>query len=226
MNSALIVAAGSGKRMNAGINKQFIKLKNKEIIAYTIESFCKNENIDEIVVCIKKDEEAFFKEHILDKYKFKNIRIAYGGKERQDSIYNGLKEINKNCDIILVHDGARPFVDNRIINESIESAKEKKAVVVGVPVKDTIKIVDEDIVESTPERSTLWAAQTPQTFKYKLLVEAYEKAYKNNYYGTDDSMLVENMGQKVTMIMGSYENIKITSPEDINFGEQILNTRR
>ncbi|RDY25112.1 2-C-methyl-D-erythritol 4-phosphate cytidylyltransferase [Romboutsia weinsteinii] len=226
MNSALIVAAGSGKRMNAGINKQFIKLKNKEIIAYTIESFCKNENIDEIVVCIKKDEEEFFKEHILDKYKFKNIRIAYGGKERQDSIYNGLKEVNKNCDIILVHDGARPFVDNRIINESIESAKEKKAVVVGVPVKDTIKIVNEDIVESTPERSTLWAAQTPQAFKYKLLVEAYEEAYKNNYYGTDDSMLVENMGQKVTMIMGSYENIKITSPEDINFGEQILNTRR
>lgn len=226
MNSALIVAAGSGKRMNAGINKQFIKLKNKEIIAYTIESFYKNENIDEIVVCIKKDEEEFFKKHILDKYKFKNIRIAYGGKERQDSIYNGLKEVNKNCDIILVHDGARPFVDNRIINESIESAKEKKAVVVGVPVKDTIKIVNEDIVEATPERSTLWAAQTPQTFKYKLLVEAYEKAYKNNYYGTDDSMLVENMGQKVTMIMGSYENIKITSPEDINFGEQILNTRR
>lgn len=226
MNSVLIVAAGSGKRMNAGINKQFIKLKNKEIIAYTIESFYKNENIDEIVVCIKKDEEEFFKKHILDKYKFKNIRIAYGGKERQDSIYNGLKEVNKNCDIILVHDGARPFVDNRIINESIESAKEKKAVVVGVPVKDTIKIVNEDIVEATPERSTLWAAQTPQTFKYKLLVEAYEKAYKNNYYGTDDSMLVENMGQKVTMIMGSYENIKITSPEDINFGEQILNTRR
>lgn len=226
MNSALIVAAGSGKRMNAGINKQFIKLEDKEIIAYTIESFYENENIDEIVVCIKKDEEEFFKKHILDKYKLKNIRIAYGGKERQDSIYNGLKEIDKNCDIILVHDGARPFVDNRIINESIESAKEKKAVVVGVPVKDTIKIVDEDIVESTPERSTLWAAQTPQTFKYKLLVEAYEKAYKNNYYGTDDSMLVENMGQKVTMIMGSYENIKITSPEDINFGEQILNTRR
>ena len=226
MNSALIVAAGSGKRMNTGINKQFIKLRDKEIIAYTIESFYKNENIDEIVVCIKKDEEEFFKEHILDKYKFKNIKIAYGGKERQDSIYNGLKIINKECNIVLVHDGARPFVDDKIINESIEVAKYKKAVVTGVPVKDTIKIVSEDTVESTPERSTLWAAQTPQTFEYKLLVEAYEDAYRSNYYGTDDSMLVENIGHKVTMIMGSYENIKITSPEDINFGEQILNTRK
>lgn len=226
MNSALIVAAGSGKRMNAGINKQFIKLNNKEIIAYTIEVFSKNKNIDEIVVCIKEEEELFFKEHIIDKYKLKNIKIAYGGKERQDSIYNGLKKINRCCDIVLIHDGARPFVDDTIINRSIESAKRNDAVVAGVPVKDTIKVVSENTIESTPERNTLWSAQTPQTFKYSLIVKAYEEAYKNNYYGTDDSMLVENMGHKVKMIMGSYENIKITSPEDIDFGEQILNTRK
>ena len=216
MYSVIIVAAGSGRRMNLDINKQFIKLREKEIIAHTIQVFYENINIDEIVVCIKKEEEDFFKENIINKYNFKNIKIAYGGKERQDSIYNGLKKLDKNCDIVLIHDGARPFVDHRIINESIKVAKEKKAVVVGVPVSDTIKIVSDGTVQETPERNLLWAAQTPQTFEYNLIIDAYEQAYKNNYYGTDDSMLVENIGQSVTMVMGSYENIKITSPEDLN----------
>ncbi len=226
MNSVIIVAAGSGKRMQRNINKQFIKLNEKEIIAHTIDAFYKNENIDEIIVCIKKEEEEFFKKEIIQKNDFKNIKIAYGGKERQDSIYNGLKSVNKNCKIVLIHDGARPFVDNRIIEESISVAKEKKAVVVGVPVKDTIKIVVDGNITDTPNRDKLWSAQTPQTFDYELITKAYDEAYKVNYYGTDDSMLVENIGQEVTMIMGSYENIKITSPEDLNIGEQILSLRK
>lgn len=226
MNSVIIVAAGSGKRMNMGINKQFIKLNKKEIIAHTIEAFYKNKNIDEIIVCIKKEEEELFKKEIIDKNKFENIKIAYGGKERQDSIYNGLRKLSNKCNIVLIHDGARPFVDDRIINESISTAMEKKAVVVGTPVKDTIKIVNDGNIEGTPSRATLWSAQTPQTFEYDLIIRAYDEAYKNNYYGTDDSMLVENIGQKVTMIMGSYDNIKITSPEDIGIGEQILNSKK
>ena len=226
MNSVIIVAAGSGKRMQRNINKQFIKLNEKEIISHTIDAFYKNKNIDEIIVCIKQEEEEFFKKQILEKNDFKNIKIAYGGKERQDSIYNGLKSVNKNCKIVLIHDGARPFVDNRIIEESISVAKEKKAVVVGVPVKDTIKIVVDGNITDTPNRDNLWSAQTPQTFDYELITKAYDEAYKVNYYGTDDSMLVENIGQEVTMIMGSYENIKITSPEDLNIGEQILSLRK
>lgn len=226
MNSVIIVAAGSGKRMQRNINKQFIKLNEKEIISYTIDAFYKNKNIDEIIVCIKQEEEEFFKKQILEKNDFKNIKIAYGGKERQDSIYNGLKCVDKNCKIVLIHDGARPFVDNRIIEECISVAKEKKAVVVGVPVKDTIKIVIDGKITDTPNRANLWSAQTPQTFDYSLIKKAYDEAYKSNYYGTDDSMLVENIGQEVTMIMGSYENIKITSPEDLNMGEQILSLRK
>lgn len=226
MNSVIIVAAGSGRRMKMDINKQFIKLNKKEIIAHTIDVFYKNENIDEIIVCIKKEEEEIFKDRIINKYNFKNIKIAYGGKERQDSIYNGLKCLNDKCDIVLIHDGARPFVDNRIINDSIKVARDKKAVVVGIPVKDTIKVVCDGIINDTPKRDYLWAAQTPQVFEYKIIKKAYEKAYENNYYGTDDSMLVENIGQKVTMIMGSYDNIKITSPEDIKIGEQILSLRK
>ena len=116
MNSVIIVAAGSGKRMQRNINKQFIKLNEKEIISHTIDAFYKNKNIDEIIVCIKQEEEEFFKKQILEKNDFKNIKIAYGGKERQDSIYNGLKCVDKNCKIVLIHDGARPFVDNRILS--------------------------------------------------------------------------------------------------------------
>lgn len=226
MNSVIIVAAGSGKRMKLDINKQYIKIKEKEVVAHTIEAFYQNPNIDEIIVCIKKEEEEFFRENIIDKYQYKNIKIAYGGAERQDSINNGLKQINDDCSVVLIHDGARPFIDNSVIDKSIEAAKENGAVVVGVPVRDTIKVVNNDTIENTPERSTLWQAQTPQTFRYDLIMRAYEEAYKSNYYGTDDSMLVENIGKSVTMIMGSYENIKITTPEDIDYAEHILNTRK
>jgi len=223
MNGVVIVAAGSGSRMNMGINKQFIKLKDKEIIAYTIEKFYKHKNIDEIVVVIKEEEFEFFKSEIIDKYNFKNIKIAFGGKERQDSVYNGLKKLDKNCDIVLVHDGARPFISEKLIDNCIEEAKNNNAVVVGVPVKDTIKVINEEYdIVGTPDRSKLWAVQTPQTFNYDILLKSYEDAFKNDFYGTDDAMLVERIGYKVKMIEGSYNNIKITTQEDLNIGTQIL----
>ncbi len=223
MNGVVIVAAGTGSRMNMGINKQFIKLEGKEIIAYTIEKFYNNSNIEDIVVVVKEDESEFFKKEILDKYNFKNVKIAYGGKERQDSVYNGLKLLDEKCDVVLIHDGARPFVSDKIIDKSIEEAKEHKAIVVGVPVKDTIKVIDNDKnIVDTPNRSVLWAVQTPQTFYYNILIDAYKDAFKNKFYGTDDAMLVERIGYKVKMLEGSYNNIKITTQEDLNIGSQIL----
>ena len=223
MNGVVIVAAGTGSRMNMGINKQFIKLEGKEIIAYTIEKFYNNLNIEDIVVVVKEDESEFFKKEILDKYNFKNVKIAYGGKERQDSVYNGLKLLDEKCDVVLIHDGARPFVSDKIIDKSIEEAKEHKAIVVGVPVKDTIKVIDNDKnIVDTPNRSVLWAVQTPQTFDYNILIDAYKDAFKNKFYGTDDAMLVERIGYKVKMLEGSYNNIKITTQEDLNIGSQIL----
>ncbi|WP_416361140.1 2-C-methyl-D-erythritol 4-phosphate cytidylyltransferase [Metaclostridioides mangenotii] len=222
LNSVVVVAAGNGKRMNIGINKQFIKLGEKEVIAHTIQVFYINKDIDEIVVCIKPEEEEYFLDNIINKYNFKGVKIAYGGKERQDSIYNGLKKLDEKCDIVLIHDGARPFVDDKIIAESIEEAKIKKAVVVGVPVSDTIKIVKNGEIESTPDRSLLWAAQTPQVFEYDTIKKAYEDAYESGFYGTDDSMLVERIGQKVSMVMGSQKNIKITNPEDLKTANQII----
>ena len=223
MNGVVIVAAGTGSRMNMGINKQFIKLEGKEIIAYTIEKFYNNSNIEDIVVVVKEDESEFFKKEILDKYNFKNVKIAYGGKERQDSVYNGLKLLDEKCDVVLIHDGARPFVSDKIIDKSIEEAKEHKAIVVGVPVKDTIKVIDNDKnIVDTPNRSVLWAVQTPQTFDYNILIDAYKDAFKNKFYGTGDAMLVERIGYKVKMLEGSYNNIKITTQEDLNIGSQIL----
>lgn len=223
MNGVVIVAAGTGSRMNMGINKQFIKLEGKEIIAYTIEKFYNNSNIEDIVVVVKEDESEFFKKEILDKYNFKNVKIAYGGKERQDSVYNGLKLLDEKCDVVLIHDGARPFVSDKIIDKSIEEAKEHKAIVVGVPVKDTIKVIDNDKnIVDTPNRSVLWSVQTPQTFDYNILIDAYKDAFKNKFYGTDDAMLVERIGYKVKMLEGSYNNIKITTQEDLNIGSQIL----
>lgn len=226
MNGVIIVAAGSGSRMNTNINKQFIKLNDKEIIAHTIEKFYNNKNINDIVIVIKEDEAKFFKKEILDKYRFRNIKIAYGGKERQDSVYSGIKLLDKNCKYVLIHDGARPFVDEDIINRSLDEVKAFKSIVVGVPVKDTIKVVNNNNnVVDTPNRSTLWSVQTPQTFDYNIIKKAYEDAFDNNFYGTDDAMLVERIGYTIKMIYGSYNNIKVTTPEDIIIGTQIINSQ-
>lgn len=226
MNGVVIVAAGKGSRMKMDINKQFIKLNGKEIVAYTIEKFYNHSNIQDIVVVVREEEANILKKEILEKYNFKNIKIAFGGKERQDSVYNGLKMLDKDCKNVLIHDGARPFVSKEIIDNSIDAAKNYNAVVVGVPMKDTIKIVNEDNdIVDTPNRSMLWAVQTPQTFNYGILMKAYESAFEGEFYGTDDAMLVEHIGCKVKMIEGSYNNIKVTTPEDINMGIQILKSQ-
>ncbi len=223
MNSLVIVSAGKGSRMKSDLNKQFLKIGNKEVIAHTIDKFYNNENIDEIIIVIREDEKEFFQENIINKYGYKNIKIAFGGKERQDSVYNGLKELDEKSKIVLIHDGARPFVTNEIIKKSIECAKEYNCAIVGVPVKDTIKIVNEkNDVCDTPNRSTLWSIQTPQVFNYSLIMKAHKKAKDDEYYGTDDSMLMEYLGYNVKVVEGSYNNIKITTPEDLKIAEEIL----
>lgn len=223
MNSVIIVSAGRGSRMKADINKQFLKIGEKEVIAHTIDKFYNNKNIREIIIVVREDEKNFFQKNIIDKYGYKNIKIAFGGKERQDSVYNGLKELDKNCEIVLIHDGARPFITDKIIDKSIECARRYNSAIVGVPVKDTIKVVNEDNdVCDTPNRNRLWAIQTPQVFDYSLIMKAHKKAKEDEYYGTDDSMLMEYLGYNVKVVEGSYDNIKITTPEDLKIAEEIL----
>jgi len=222
--SAIIVAAGKGRRMGKDYNKQYIILGDKPIVAHTIEVFEQNSLIDEIILVVGKDEIALVKQDVIEKYNFKKVvSIIEGGDQRQDSVYNGLRAVNNECDIVLVHDGARPFVTDNIIEEGINVVNEAGACIAAVPVKDTIKVVNANMdVVNTPARETLWAIQTPQVFKYKLLMNAYEKLQNSDIKATDDAMLIEALGHTVKIINGSYENIKITTPEDLIVGEGIL----
>lgn len=225
--SAIIAAAGMSNRMGSNMNKQFISIDGKPILAHTIEKFEECIYIDEIIVIAKDDEINYCKREIVNKYKFKKVsKIVRGGKERQDSVYNGILALDERADIVLSHDGARPFIDVKSIIAGIEGAIEYGACVIGVPVKDTIKVVTPDNnIDNTPKRDQLWAAQTPQCFKKEILMEGYRKAIDDNFIATDDSMLVERLGVAVRMIMGSYHNIKITTPEDLIIAEAILKGR-
>ena len=219
MVDAIIVAAGLGKRMNMQKNKQLLKIFDKPVFIWSIEAF-KTECIDRINLVIRKEDEEEI-EYYLKKYKL-NVDIFYGGNERQDSIYNCIKHL-KNSDYVLIHDGARPFISKDIIKRCVCMLEKNKAICVGMPVKDTIKIVDENNnIEFTPDRKSIWMAQTPQCFEYEIVKNAYERAYEKNLYFTDDSSLVqETIGIHSVMVSGDYKNIKITTPEDISIANSI-----
>lgn len=222
--SAIIVAAGKGSRMNTSINKQYLLINDKPVLAHTIEAFEKSGCISEIIVVINKNDKDFFIDSIMKPYSYKKITaVAEGGEDRQASVFNGLCHVSPESDIVVVHDGARPLVTTDIILRSVDAAIKYGAACVGVPVKDTIKKVDKDLyVEYTPERSMLWTIQTPQTFRKNILVEAHKNASTDGFRGTDDSVLAERLGYRVRMVTGSYYNIKITTVEDLAFAETIL----
>lgn len=224
MISAIILAGGKGKRMGAPVSKQFIEIKGKPIIYYTIKKFSENKKIDNIVVVLSKDEVGYFKENILEKYNLKVDNIVIGGTERQDSVYNGLKSLeDTNTDIVLIHDGARPFISDRIIDDGIKFAQVYGACAPGVMPKDTIKIKNEsNFSVSTPERGSLVAIQTPQVFKFNEILECYEKIKINNIVVTDDTMVAEKFGYSVYLYDGEYTNIKVTTPEDLILGEKLI----
>lgn len=222
MNSVIILAGGKGKRMNAEVSKQFILIKEKPIIYYTIKRFMNNSNINEIILVLPKDEIEYFKKDILDKYSLKIDCIVEGGSERQDSVYNGLKAVKKKG-IVLIHDGARPFVSDEIINNGIKYASIYGASAPGVMPKDTIKIKDDNsFSKNTPNRSDLVAIQTPQVFKYDMILECHERIKNNKTIVTDDTMVVELYNNKVYIYEGDYKNIKITTPEDLILGEYLV----
>lgn len=222
--SVVIVAAGKGTRMNVDINKQYLKLNDKEVVAHTIEKFESCDFINEIIVVVGKEEVDYFNECILAKYKFSKVKaVVAGGQERQNSVYNGLMRVSENTDIVVIHDGARPLVKKEQIIDSIKEANNVGACVIGVPVKDTIKTCNsENFVTDTPERDKLWIVQTPQTFRYKWIMDAHEKFNQSNLKITDDAMLIEMMDYPLKMVKGSYDNIKITTPEDLIIAEMML----
>ncbi|MGF7431878.1 2-C-methyl-D-erythritol 4-phosphate cytidylyltransferase [Thermoanaerobacterium thermosaccharolyticum] len=224
--SVIIVAAGKGKRMGTKLNKVFLNLNGKPVLYYTIKAFENVDEIDEIVLVVSESDLEFCKSEIVNKYNFKKVKhIVVGGSERQESVFMGLKSVDNRCNIVLIHDGARPFIDRVTLQKGIEEAKSHCAVGIAVPVKDTIKVVDNDnFVIDTPDRNRLMAIQTPQIFDYKLIYKAHLKAIEDGFLGTDDTVLVERLGYKVKLVEGSYRNIKITTPEDLIISEAFLKT--
>lgn len=210
------------------MNKQYLMLKNKPILAHSIEVFQKCDLIHEIIVVANTDEEAGCRKNIIEKYGYSKVKkLVAGGEERQFSVYNGLMHVSDKCDIVLIHDGARPLVTSSIIERCITGVRDYGAVSCGVPIKETIKIVDENHnVKVTPRRDSVWITQTPQAFKRDVLLKAHRNAFEENIVCTDDAMLVEQLGINVRMIEGDYENIKITTPDDLIMAEAILNYKR
>lgn len=218
--SVIITAGGYGKRM--GQPKQFLKLLGKPMVLWTIEAFKKSKYIDEIILVVAKE--------YLNEAKDFGVTITEGGAERTDSVRKGLSLVSKDSDIVLIHDGARPLVTQKIIEDSIAEAQRTGAAVVGVPVKDTIKQTNVEYrisnidyqISKTLDRATLWQAQTPQAFKKEIIMRAYEST---DDIATDDSKLVEDLGIPVKMVMGSYDNIKVTTPDDLIVADAILRSR-
>ena len=215
-NIAIITAAGKGTRMNSKVNKILLTLAGKTIIEETIDVFEKCSEIDEIVLVGNKDDIESLKE-INEKNQYKKITtITEGGAKRQDSVYNGINSLDANDDdILLIHNGANPLVDEKTILECIKQAKEHGAAVAALPAKDTIKEVKDGFVTKTLDRNKLWQMQTPQAIKYSLAKHAFEKAYNDNHYGTDDVSLVERLGMKVKIVESNAENLKITTKDDL-----------
>lgn len=229
--TAIVLAAGQGKRMKSSVHKQYLLINDKPVLYYSLKAF-EDSIIDDVVLVTGKGEEGFCQKEIIDRYGLKKVRrIVEGGKERYHSVAYGIRSINWKCDYIFIHDGARPFVNNEIIERAFDEVRQSRACVVGMPVKDTIKIADADgYVADTPARPLVWQVQTPQVFESGLISAAYEKLLSEEekllsegVAVTDDAMVVEYfMNTPVKLVPGAYENIKITTPEDLKLAEIFL----
>lgn len=227
-HAAIVLAAGRGSRMKSDIPKQFIELNGKPVLYYSLRAF-EDSFIDEIILVTGEGQEEYCRTEIVDKYGITKVSgIICGGKERFDSVYRGLCALQE-CDYVYIHDGARPFVDAQILQRAKQCVMKNKACAAGMPVKDTIKVVDDDeYVTETPLRKYVWQIQTPQVFSYSIVKKAYDKLYEvSDRSGiTDDAMVVERMLEHpVKLFEGSYRNIKITTPEDLPTAEMFLTFR-
>jgi 2-C-methyl-D-erythritol 4-phosphate cytidylyltransferase/2-C-methyl-D-erythritol 2,4-cyclodiphosphate synthase len=221
---AIIPAGGAGKRLKSHVAKQYLFLDHIPVLVHTLKIFQKSKVIDNIVLALPPDDLVSIRQEIIDKYSLTKVTtIVAGGKERQDSVRNSLSAINGKCDVVVIHDGVRPFVTEKMIRRVVAAAETTGAASAGVKAKDTIKETKKDnMVVATIPRQNLWLTQTPQAFKFELLKEAYKSAHDEKFYGTDDASLLERIGKKVKMIEGSYKNIKITTQEDILIADALM----
>lgn len=220
MVSAIIPAAGYGRRMGAEVNKQYLELGGLPIVGRTLQTFSALPEIDEIILVVRADEMELAFTQIVQAFGAGKTKVIPGGATRQESVARGVKAVDPECQLVVVHDGARPLVDPNLIRETIAVARVHGAAIAAVPVKDTIKVVRDSVVVDTPSRATLWSVQTPQAFQHDLLKRAHQHGPTRG--ATDDASLVEGLGYPVTVVMGSYRNLKITTPEDLILAEILL----
>jgi 2-C-methyl-D-erythritol 4-phosphate cytidylyltransferase len=214
--AAIVPAAGKGRRLKSKTEKPYIDLRGKPILARTLLKLSKNKSISEIIVAVDGNKIKKVNRDIVDKYGIKKIKVVKGGKERIDSIFNGLKHISEDADYVLIHDGIRPFINDKLIEDCLDAARRFGAAIAGVPVKPTLKYISKNgRILHTPDRRYLWEAQTPQVFRRDIIERSYKKINRKQKNITDDSMVVESSGVKPKMVLGSYDNIKITTREDL-----------
>jgi len=219
--SAIVLAAGRGIRFSTRGRKLFSKIKNKPLFQYSLEELDRHSLINEIIIVVNSANRSEITRRLHRCGLSKVVKIVSGGRRRQDSVYNGLGACGDDCGLVLIHDGARPFIDSRLISSVIKRAQKSGAAIAGVPVKSTIKSASRaQVVEKTLERAKLWEIQTPQAFKIDKLLAAYRRFAKTDV--TDDSTLVEKLGVKVSIVAGDYRNIKVTTVEDLEVARAII----
>ncbi|MGW8186720.1 MAG: 2-C-methyl-D-erythritol 4-phosphate cytidylyltransferase [Desulfobacterales bacterium] len=224
MVSAVIVAAGRGVRMQSGTRKQYLQVAGRPVLVHTLQKFDVCPLIDDICLVVPEDDLDFCRRRLLvGRPTRRTVKIVAGGRHRQQSVYNGLKSLDRKNGLVAIHDGVRPLIDPLLITACIKAARTSGACVPGIPVYDTIKRVsDEGTIAGTVERKGLWLIQTPQVFRYAVIAEAHERAVRDGYTGTDDASLVERLGFPVTLISGSKSNIKVTTAEDLEMAVALL----
>ena len=226
--SAIVPAGGRGVRMGSNVPKQFLTLGDVPLLVHALQTFESCSIISEIVLVVPEDDCAYCHDHIVPNYGLKKIsRVVGGGRRRQDSVLNGVQVTNPTSDIVVVHDAVRPFVTERMIADVVKAARKHGAAIVAIPLRDTVKRVNFDgLIEETLSREKLWAAQTPQAFQRDILLRAHEQGETDGVDATDDAFLVERMGLSVSVVQGSFHNIKVTRPEDLQMGQAILSANR
>jgi 2-C-methyl-D-erythritol 4-phosphate cytidylyltransferase len=225
--NAVIVSAGKSHRFMDGKKKQFLPLAGKPVLARTLDPFERCPLVNTVVLVVGQEDLGFCLREIVEKYGYRKVsRVVPGGESRQESVRHGMDAVPEDVEIVVIHDGVRPFVTQKMIEESIRSAMRFKAVVLGTPVKETIKTVNpEGKVLKTLDRGSLWQIQTPQVFHAKLIRDALNKATEDGFMGTDDASLVERLGVEVHVLPGDYTNIKITTPEDLLLASLLLQAK-
>ncbi len=225
--SVLIPAAGQGSRMDSSVKKPYLMLGDKPILSHTIDRFEQNSVIDEIFVIVDESDFPMCQKEVLTPFGYRKVNeLVPGGTTRQESVFKGLCTLSNDVDYVVVHDGVRPFIDEDIIFACLEAAEDYGVSISAVPVKETIKVANSNLfIDHTPDRDSLWRVQTPQVFRKSILVDAHEKAIQDGFSASDDAALVEKLGLPVKLVLGSYQNVKLTTPEDLRLAETLLNDR-